>query len=62
MSRVYIGIDLAAKCCWGATRNQEGELLNSEKFKTSEENLIAYVKSQGGETREFCLLKTGNFT
>jgi len=49
MSRVYIGIDLAAKCCWGAARNQEGKLLNSEKFKTGEENLIAYVKSQGGE-------------
>jgi len=49
MSRVYIDIDLAAKCCWGATRNQEGGFLNSEKFKTSEENLIAYVKAQGGE-------------
>ncbi len=46
---MYIGIDLAAKCCRGATRNQEGELLNSERFKTSEENLIAYVKAQGGE-------------
>jgi transposase len=49
MSRVYIGIDLAAKCCWGATRDREGELLNVEKFKTSEENLIAYVKAQEGE-------------
>lgn len=49
MSRVYIGIDLAAKCCWGAARNQEGELLSSEKFKTSEENLIAYVQGQSGE-------------
>lgn len=49
MSRVYIGIDLAAKCCWGATRNQEGELRSVERFKTSEENLIAYVKAQKGE-------------
>jgi transposase len=49
MSRVYIGIDLAAKYCWGATRDREGELLNVEKFKTGEENLIAYVRAQGGE-------------
>jgi transposase len=49
MSKVYIGIDLAAKYCWGATRNQEGELLNSERFKTSEKNLTCYVEAQKGE-------------
>jgi len=49
MSKVYIGIDLAAKYCWGATRDREGELRSIERFKTSEENLIAYVKSQEGE-------------
>jgi len=49
MSKVYIGIDLAAKCCWGAARDEEGELLNSEKFKTSEKNLVAYVEARGGE-------------
>jgi transposase len=49
MSKVYIGIDLAAKYCWGATRDGQGELRSVERFKTSEENLIAYVKSQEGE-------------
>lgn len=49
MSKVYIGIDLAAKCCWGATRDEEGVLLNAERFKTSEENLISYVEGQKGE-------------
>lgn len=49
MSRVYIGIDLAAKCCWGAARDWRGELLNSERFATSEDNLIAYVEAQEGE-------------
>lgn len=49
MSRVYIGIDLAAKYCWGAARNREGELTSIEKFRTSEENLVAYVRAQGGE-------------
>lgn len=49
MSKVYIGIDLAAKCCWGATRDERGELGSIEKFKTSEENLINYVRSQEGE-------------
>lgn len=49
MSKVYIGIDLAAKCCWGATRDWQGELTSVERFPTSEENLIAYVRAQGGE-------------
>lgn len=49
MSQVYIGIDLAAKCCWGAARDEEGVLLSVERFPTSEENLIAYVRAQGGE-------------
>ncbi|MBN2025669.1 MAG: transposase [Actinobacteria bacterium] len=33
----------------GATRNGQGELTSIERFATSEENLIAYVKAQGGE-------------
>jgi len=49
MSKVYIGIDLAAKCCWGAARDMQGELTSIERFETSEENLVAYVKAQGGE-------------
>jgi transposase len=49
MSKVYIGIDLAAKYCWGATRNGRGELRSVERFETSEENLVAYVESQSGE-------------
>lgn len=49
MSKVYIGIDLAAKCCWGATRDEGGELKNVERFSTSERNLIGYVKAQEAE-------------
>jgi hypothetical protein len=49
MSKVYIGIDLAAKYCWGAAMDREGDLRSLERFRTSEENLIAYVKSQEGE-------------
>ena len=49
MSKVYIGIDLAARCCWGATRDRRGELTGVEKFETSEKNLVACVKAQGGE-------------
>lgn len=49
MSKVYIGIDLAAKCCWGATRDSAGELRSVQRFPTSEENLISYVKDQEGE-------------
>ena len=49
MRKVYIGIDLAAKYCWGATVDGKGEIISLERFKTSEENLIAYVRSQRGE-------------
>jgi len=49
MSKVYIGIDLAARCCWGAARDGRDELLGVEKFETSEKNLVAYVKGQKGE-------------
>lgn len=49
MSRVYIGIDLGAKRCWGATRNAMGEITDARSFPTSEQNLIDYVKAQRGE-------------
>ena len=49
MRKAYIGIDLAAKCCWGATVDKRGEPLSLEKFKTSEGGLIAYVRKQKGE-------------
>ena len=49
MSKVYIGTDLAAKWCWGATRDRRGELTSVERSRTSEENLIACVRAQGGE-------------
>ncbi|MBC7229617.1 MAG: transposase [Actinobacteria bacterium] len=49
MSKVYIGIDLAARCCWGVTLDQGGQLISMERFLTSGENLVAYVKGQPGE-------------
>jgi len=49
MSKLYIGIDLAAKACVGAVRDAKGELVCLHEFPTSEKHLAAFVESQEGE-------------
>lgn len=49
MSKVYIGIDLAAKKCVAAVRNQEGELVSVVEFPTGEKSLVAFMQSVEGE-------------
>jgi len=49
MSKVYIGIDLAAKTCVAAVRDEEGKLVCVREFTTSEKNLVAFMQSVEGE-------------
>jgi transposase len=49
MSKVYIGIDLAAKVCVAAVRDQEGELVCVREFPTAEKSLVAFMQGVEGE-------------
>ena len=49
MSKACIGIDLAAKTCVGAVRNERGELVYLCEFPTGEKGLVALVESVEGE-------------
>jgi transposase len=49
MSKVYIGIDLAAKTCVGAVRDKDGKLVTVQEFPTSEKHLAAFVERWEGE-------------
>ena len=49
MSKVYIGIDLAAKTCVAAVRSEEGELVCVREFPTSEKSLVAFMQGVEGE-------------
>lgn len=49
MRRVYIGIDLGSKTCAAAAIDAREGLLAAEQFKTTERNLIAFVKAQKGK-------------
>jgi len=49
MSKVYIGIDLAAKTCVAAVRDAQGELVFLREFPTGEKNLVAFMEGLEGE-------------
>ena len=49
MSKVYIGIDLAAKVCVAAVRDEGGELVCVREFPTSEKSLVSFISCVEGE-------------
>lgn len=49
MSRVYVGLELAASHCWVAVRDEEGKLLAHRKVETTEESLISLAQRLGKE-------------
>ena len=51
MERVYVGIDLGSKVCAGAVKDKMGEMLEEVVFKTSEENLVGFIKKLLGAVR-----------
>jgi transposase len=51
MRKVYVGIDIGSKQCSAASINLKGKLIEAETFKTSEMNLISFVKRQQGEVK-----------
>ncbi len=51
MERVYVGIDLGSKVCAAAVKVEMGKMLEEVVFKTSEENLVGFIKRLRGEVR-----------
>jgi len=51
MRKVYVGIDIGSKQCSAASINSRGKLIEAETFRTSENNLISFVKRQNGEMK-----------
>jgi transposase len=49
MRKVYVGIDVGSKQCSAASINSRGKLIEAETFRTSEMNLISFLKRQKGE-------------
>jgi len=49
MRKVYVGIDIGSKQCSAAAINSRGKLIEAETFRTSEMNLISFVKGKNGE-------------
>lgn len=49
MRKVYVGIDVGSKQCSAVAINSKGKMVDSETFKTSEHNLIAFAQRQKGE-------------
>lgn len=47
MSKVYIGIDLAAKSCVGAAVDDNGKLKALKEFPTNDKDLATSVCDQG---------------
>lgn len=44
MSRVYIGMELGSSRCWGAAKDEVGNLLSHGRLQTTEEDLVGFVK------------------
>lgn len=51
MSKVYLGIELAASRCWGAAMDERGEVISHRRLETTRESLVDFVRSQGGERK-----------
>jgi len=51
MKKVYVGIDVGSKQCAAVAIDSLGKTVDSEAFKTSERNLIAFAQRQKGEVR-----------
>lgn len=44
MSKVYVGLELAASECWVAVSDKDGKIIMHRKFETSEANLISLAE------------------
>jgi len=49
MSKVYVGLELAASDCWVAIRDEKGRIIDHRKLKTTQANLISLAESLGQE-------------